>query len=461
MPIFMQFRDCRAAAALSERSSAVEQRSIPPRQGRRGDFLQHVVPGPILLALVAPLLFAGETQSMPPDRKPPELLQPMQSRVALVRLQIPSFIFDSEFKQILVLDAVPKPGRKPSVAGARSDQEEYKSHFVDISQITSINDKKLAETVYPVRAAELVAAFPYKAQVEEFRDKLGLGSDEQVLAEQCQEKGKNRRPLPAFRFLGVRLERRRTDADGKPLDARGRRVDAKSGWAEVNLEDSFKPLMILDGRRFEDEDPKLLPVELAPSLVMRKLLTFGDRRVPPVAEYPQLEEEMPDLKATLETIKKSSKAIIVAPALAGEDFFHRRGHAGRDRRLVTRPFSALVHQKAALRERVPQTGPDLDFPGLHPDPSVRHDRRPRQNLRVPDANSNGQSQPRPGRCVFKRGCAQPELPSKDWYVLPEKVAVPLDVNYYAVDQAKLDAAAQRERSASTERTTRTAFAGGR
>ncbi len=39
---------------------------------------------------------------------------------------------------------------------------------------------------------------------------------------------------------------------------------------------------------------------------------------------------------------------------------------------------------------------------------------------------------------------QPELPAKDWYVLPEKVKVPLDVNYYAVDQAKLDAAGPKE-----------------
>ena len=166
-----------------------------------------------------------------------------------------------------------KVRHKISHKGDGSDQEDFKSHFVDIGKISSINDQKLAEAAYPVRGVEIVASFPYKAQVEEFRDKLNLPTSEQVLAEPSMETDKEKQPLPAFRFLGVRLERRPVDAQGKPA------ADAKGGWTEVNLEEDFKTLVILNGKRFEDEDPKQLPVMLSPRLVMRKLITFGDRRV--------------------------------------------------------------------------------------------------------------------------------------------------------------------------------------
>ncbi len=304
----------------------------------------------------------NEIFTPPPEaglsRRMPELMLPSSSRAEMVRLQLPSLVFDSEMdpKQLLVLDDAPTatgPGGKAMVSmpnvgkflagasgeggsfnlqtamnvppgrrrrakfhpGDGSDQEDFKSHFEDIGKIASISDKKLAEEAYPVRAAEIVAAFPYKAQVQEFRDKLALANDEQVLAEQSQEMGKDGQPLPAFRFVGVRLERRQVDAQGKPVNAA-----AQGGWTEVNLEDSYKNLVIRVGKRFEEDDPKLAPVSFANRLVMRKLLTFGDRRVPPVDEYPKLEEDLPDLKATVEALNKDPNAVIAAPSIINKDF---------------------------------------------------------------------------------------------------------------------------------------------
>src|SRR5262249_48684506 len=44
-----------------------------------------------------------------------------------------------------------------------------------------------------------------------------------------------------------------------------------------------------------------------------------------------------------------------------------------------------------------------------------------------------------------------DLTAKDWYVVPRKLAVPSDVNYYAVDQAKLDAQAPKEKEKDKEK----------
>jgi hypothetical protein len=476
---------------------------------------------------------AGLFSSPPPtgpSRLMPDLLQPKESRAAVVRLQVSSFVFDSNFQQLLVLDDAPPGGaagpagtggskmmssmpsagmiakmygggvgggpagminpqavsasgksRHKSHPGDGSDQEDFKSGFVDIGKIGSNNDKKLAEEALPVRAAEIVASFPYKAQVEEFRDKLGLPSDEQVLAEMSQEVGKDKQPLPAFRFDGVRLERRQVDAQGKPIDDQGKRVDDKSGGAEVNLEDSFKDLVILDGKRFEDEDPKLVPVMLSPRLIMRKLLTFGDRRVPPVDEYPKLEEQMPNLKATIETLNSDPNKVVAAPSMTNRDFSIFDVEAGASPQMQpggTKPPAGMTPSRSPFgpagssppgmpRVFVPpaSTGAVGDTParaGLNGygagflqkdqsftipdyilirlfDVTVKPGRTYEYRMQVRMGNPNK------GRtdAASQSFAHQPELPPKDWYVLPEKVTVPLDVNYYAVDQAALDAAAAK------------------
>ncbi len=448
------------------------------------------------------------------SRQMPDLMQPKDSRAAVVRFQMPSFVFDTDYKQILVLDDAPsagsgskmmpgtpnvkalselyskagggqynpmglntvRPRHKITHKGDGTDQEDFKSHFEDIGKIASINDKKLAEAAYPVRAAEIVASFPYKAQVEEFRDKLGLAVPEQVLAEQSQEVGKDKQVLPAFRFLGVRLERRQVDAQGKPIDAQGKRVDDKAGWAEINLEDSFKSLMILDGKRFEDEDPKLVPVEVDPHLVMRKLLTFGDRRTPPIEEYPKIEEEMPDLKATIEAINKDPNAVVGAPALISKDFSVFDADVGSTASPTMSPGGSTTPMRpmpgGSIRPggSTPPGGllrPSFaagDGPGKTPfggdmlqkgqtltipdyilirlfDVTVEPGKTYEYRMQVRMANPN-----RDRTDAASQGFAHlPELPAKDsWYVLPEKVQVPLDVNYYAVDQAKIDASAPKE-----------------
>jgi hypothetical protein len=431
-------------------------------------------------------------------------------------LQLPSLVFDSDQdpKQLLVLDDAPTAGgagakpmlgmantkavsnlfapgdgparldprtmmtapgkRRPKFhPGDGSDQEDFKSHFEDITKIASIGDKKLAEEAYPVRGAEIVASFPYKAQVQEFRDKLGLGDETQVLAEQSQEVGKDGEPLPAFRFIGVRLERRQVDAQGKPISAPGKDVDDKGGWAEVNLEDSYKNLVIRVGKRFAEDDPKLAPVAFANRLVMRKLVTFGDRRVPPVDEYPKLEEEMPDLKATMDALNSDPTKFVAAPSIVNKEFsvFDLDAGAGQMQSGGTKPPPGMPMGRSPAggsmgRVFVPQPfGGNKESPGKMPGVYGAGFLQKDQAFTVPDyclirlfdvtveagKTYEYRMQVRMGNpnkdrtdTASQAFAHQPELPAKDWYVLPDKVKVPLDVNYYAVDQAKLDAAAPKE-----------------
>ena len=86
---------------------------------------------------------------------------------------------------------------------------------------------KFAEQAYPLRIAEIVASFPYKDQVREFREKLRLPSDAAVLSELSLEEDKDGRKQNAFRFLGVTIQRRQLDAAGQAGRRQGRLGDAR------------------------------------------------------------------------------------------------------------------------------------------------------------------------------------------------------------------------------------------
>jgi hypothetical protein len=462
-------------------------------------------------------------------RQMPELFQPKESAVAVVRLQLPSLAFSQGFDQVLILDDASPNGaaggkmgasmpntkqlqalyggaskgpmggggfnpaatlaKPPGKRGHRNiflgkddgtGEGDYKHRFVDIGTISSINDKKIAEQAYPVRAAEIVAAFPYKAQVQEFQDKLGLSDGPQVLSEPSLETTKDKVQLRAFRFLGVRLERRQVDAEGKPIDEQGKKVDAKGGWAEVDLEDGYKTLIIRDAKRFEDEDPKLLPVILDPRLVMRKLLTFGSRRVPPVDQYPKIEEDLPSLKATVDTLNKNPNLVPAGPSLTNRDFSVFDVDPGTGAGPGTMQPGGSARPPNSLTPSAPPPGMSMGGarpfnPSSFASPNGASDKgsagaygaygagglQAGQEYTVPDyclirlfdvtvepgKTYEYRMQVRMGNPNFGRpdaasqGFARlPELLAKDWYVLPEKVTVPQDLYYYAVDQAKLDAA---------------------
>ena len=427
----------------------------------------------------------------------PDLYLPRESQVALVRLQLPALVFDSKFEYLETLKGaptsgagVPPGGSMPSAgsmsamlnspskntgynpqtafqspyaqmamkqrgvfgdrgaANAKEEEKDFTIEWKKIADLTKdLTNVKLAEQPYPLRAAEIVAAFPYKDQVREFREKLRLPSDAAVLTEMSLETTKEGRPLNAFRFLGINVERRQVDAEGKP-------VGGKEGWAPLDLEGTYKPLVILDGKRFEDEDPKLRPL-MFPGLVMKKLVTLGSRHTPPLDEYPKVEDQLPSLTATLDALNKKPDAVIPRPALTdpGNVFAD-------DASLNQVPGpNGMMPGPAGSMPPGGSTGPagSMPMPGM---PYGLDSLKPGQELAVPDAclirlfdvtveagktyeyrmkvRMANPNYHRPD--AASQGYADDtDLPTKDWYVLPQKVTVPQDLYYYAVDQKELDA----------------------
>ena len=326
-----------------------------------------------LMGAAAVLAFCGlaapSTAAEPALRQTPNILLPNESRMALVRLRLPALVFDNELAYLETLKGAPNDGHK--------NGEDYPIEWVETKKLKGLQGVKPAEQLDPIRAAEVVAAFPLKAQVQEFQDKLSLKSPAAVLAEKSQQAGPG--PAPSdFRFLGVRVERRQWDGRGA----------AVTDWAPLDFQGTYEPFLFLCGGagRLPEEAARLKPA-VFPGLVMPKLPTFGDRLVPPLDEYPKLEGELRTLKAALD-----------APKAADEP--------GPPDACLIRFFDVTV------------------------EPGKTYEYR----LQVRMANPNfGRTDA--AASVDTKG---KELAAKDWYVVPQKLAVPTDLHLYAVDQRALD-----------------------
>jgi hypothetical protein len=435
-------------------------------------------------------VFDGRAAGSTAGRQMPELKQPRESRVALVRFQLPSLVFDKQFESLWTLVGAPASGagaptgsssmapngamlgkmygsmapksgglNTPAITlgnqkdtakrnlvrgqGDEGDKEDkdFKTAWVKLDKLAA--DMKLAEQAYPQRVAEIVAAFPYKEQVREFRDKLHLASEAAVLTELSLET-KDGKPLNAFRFLGVTVQRRQVGGQDKPLGD-------KEGWTTLDLDSGYKPLIVLNGKRLEEEDVKLRPV-VFPGLVMKKLVTFGERRKPPIDEYPKIEDELPSLKATTDALFKTPDVKVGRPSL-------------------TQIEGSIFDLDAPTGA---PTGPGSMGPGSSPPPGVMPPglSSPMPNSTTPDGTKSGQDLAIPDACLIRlfdvtieagktyeyriqvrmanpnyhrkdsasQGYAEdPELRSNNWYVLPEKLTVPADLYYYALDQKDIDA----------------------
>jgi hypothetical protein len=249
----------------------------------------------VVLVAVSGLLIRASAQR-PPDRKPvappdgrrqaPRVLSPVEAKVAFTRVQARGYVV--------------APGRGTSRTGAeekgaRKDRTRKASPPDDLAPAPH---GRPAERVLPVRMAIIAASFPYRAQVEEFRTKLALRSDAEVLDERGAD------GLPTFRFLGVRVERRELGRDGKPLTL----------WVPLDVAAAYRPYLLLSGQRFEPEEPPALERLIFPGLVMPKLPTFRPRQYPPV------EMELKTLRQALAEAAKPAPAAVegeeVPPGIA-------------------------------------------------------------------------------------------------------------------------------------------------
>lgn len=256
--------------------------------------------------------------------------------------------------------------------------EESQSGFARLSV-------SLAERPQPVRVAVLAASFPYRAQVEEFRNKLRLPSVEAVLGEG--------NPAPSFRFLGVNVERRQLDRTGKPL----------TGYRPVDIAAAYRPLLLQAGKRFEPDGPRLQSV-IFPGLVMPRLAAVRGRdEGREGGPYPAVEARLTKLQQSLKQLPPAA-ATPQAPRPA-EDF---------------NPFADRAPPKETTRAQAatPAVLPRYCLLRVL-DPTVQPGRTYQYRLQVRMANPNyGRKD------VAAPGLADAREIRSDWYEVPQKVVSP-------------------------------------
>jgi hypothetical protein len=150
-----------------------------------------------------PGLVGGETPRTPVPvnrRGEPLVFAPEETVVWASPAQLRVYILTDDFKKISVIN-----DKKGGLTGGDAPANEG---LVPVELAKLHPRASLAVKPWPVWMAGITASFPYKAQLEEFQQKLQKAGINDVLAEEALE-ADDQKPTPkAFRFLGVNLERR-------------------------------------------------------------------------------------------------------------------------------------------------------------------------------------------------------------------------------------------------------------
>jgi hypothetical protein len=257
----------------------------------------------MLLSIDAGTLNAGESVPKgdgPPRRGVPKVYPPDEVAAGFSRVQLRSYIFlEGDPPRIVALrgkedsGSKPAPGRgdglgerfrsllsrggpgsgvllrampgrlggMPGAFGGDEDKEPD-PYLIPINKLKG--GERPAEQVRPVRLVAVAAAFPYRKQLEEFKNALRMRSLAEVRAEKATDSTAEK-PLYAFRFLGVNVQRREVDLRGKPI----------TEYRTLDLGADYRPYLVLTGRRFEPDDEKYQAISF-PGLVMPRLLQIQE-----------------------------------------------------------------------------------------------------------------------------------------------------------------------------------------
>lgn len=291
-----------------------------------------------------------------------------------------------------------------------------------------------ARQLRPLRMAIIAASFPYKKQLEEFKTKLNLGSISEVFSDTAYTaKGK---PIKAFRFLGVNVQRRVLDSAGNPI----------SNWETLDLGASYRPWMFLSGSQKEPDDPKYRPISFQ-GLVMPRLLQFRaklegkdagrmDAAKPDTVRsdgdnhYPPVEERVENITRTLRSLeaKKPEEIVTVPKEFSSgpvDPFNPDTGEDDKDDKKTTgnpgMSKDAVVPEHCLIRLM------DLSI-----EPGRTYQYRIQVRMANPNQNRLDVADP--------SWSTEAELHPVEgkWFEIPDKVTVPPELVYYAVDEKELD-----------------------
>jgi hypothetical protein len=415
---------------------------------------------------------------MPPEtsRRQPRILLPDEGRVAVefVQFKAHSMQFPDNGPPLIKVieskngkDGNPPglvngknlPGGGKTMANVRTQQyanpttgklysedslkTDAKSSWVTVDKLADLKNHKLAENILPMRIITLGLSFPYRMELDQFRENLRLGNYNAVLNEQSETVDpKTKQTRHSFRFLGVRVQRRTVDALGKPLVAKN------DGWELIDLEGTFLPLVILTDKRIQKEDDPLMEKICIPGLVMPRLLQARD------GQYKPIEKKLDNIKATLDSLVKvpEEERYTPPPQFTGEGFNIFDATSGTASATPGKSPKQPMGVTPMGNGKQPQMGPDgkpIQQPVTNPpehvlvrllDVTVKPGTIYQYRVQVRMANPN-----------YKRSdVASPqyalgeELESDEWFEIKDKdgnlqsVVVPPEMIYYVVDQKELD-----------------------
>ncbi len=430
------------------------------------------------------------------SRRQPDVLAADEGRVEVVMGQVLSHVFDPTFQKVMVLRGAGKgagaqqmqglagpAGRRQGMGGGRGmqmpgpgpnaegrfgrsaqigqgpeDRKDYSADWVILTELddAKLADGKLATTVRPLRMALIAASFPFKAQLDEFRNKLRLPNYQAVLGEQSQMQDEEGQALPSFRFLGVKVERRAVDAQGNPIPLAGKPAN---GWEPVDLEKDYKYYLFLNGKQFQPEDPKLEAFTSIEGLMMPRLMEARPREAGH-SMYPPVETELTNIRKTLDELEKAAAAKAPPPLLPQQfntdkvSIFNKGGNQANAQGPMAPgagpvppgPRTARGEQRNMARPPGPGGPMGPNDPGLEEsippthcpvriiDVTVRPGTIYEYRLKVVMANPNYKRTD----VASPQYAEEKELESDKWFVIPQKVIVPPENAYYAVDQRDID-----------------------
>jgi hypothetical protein len=294
--------------------------------------------------------------------------------------------------------------------------------MVRIDDLEKLQDAEPAEDITPVRMAIVVGSFPYKEQLEEFRQALRFNSLGELLSS----------PDSAPQFKGFDVER----AEVKPGDTEDKLV-----WKPLDLEKTFTPLYLLGGRRPEPDAPELDPV-IFDGLTMPRPLQFREN------QYPKVEDQLKRVGDTLAELKKAQQGTLAKPKnrfkdAEGLDIFSKSGSStGGEEGGMTAPGmtapGAQMSGPRTIRSNGEAPASNSDYSGqlIVPDyillrfldVTIDPAKVYRYRIRVRMANPNF------GRkdVAWASLAADKELKS-DWVEVDKTVQVPPELYYYAID----------------------------
>jgi hypothetical protein len=179
-------------------------------------------------------------------------------------------------------------GRQPGLMDQSDADLKRTAVMVKIDDLEKMQDARPAEDIRPVRMAIIAGSFPYKEQLEEYRQALRFGSLAELLSD----------PTSTPQFRGFEVER----AEVKPGD-----TEDKISYKPLSLGD-FTQLILDTGRRWEDDPPELDPV-IVDGLTMRRPQQMPGRQ----GLYPDVESKLKHIEGTLADLKKAQQGTIAKP----------------------------------------------------------------------------------------------------------------------------------------------------